>query len=94
VFLQEAPANVKLLDYLSPEARDELRRFVREEIEAALCLTGDARRWLTVRETATYLGVTETAVRRRIARGRIPTKRQGRSVLIDREELDRILERS
>jgi excisionase family DNA binding protein len=82
------------LSFLSHEARDELRRFVRAEIEAALRVNRDARRWLTVRETATYLGASETAVRRRISRGRIPTKRQGRSVLIDREALDRELEKS
>jgi excisionase family DNA binding protein len=54
----------------------------------------DERRWLTVRETATYLGVTERAVRARIGRGRIRTRRQGRSVLVDREALDREIDRA
>jgi excisionase family DNA binding protein len=85
---------VKLLDYLSPEARDELRHFVRSEIEVALRVNRDERRWLTVRETASYLGVSETAVRRRISKGRVPAKRQGRSIVVDREELDREIERS
>ena len=81
-----------MIDWLSPEARDELRHFVREEIELALRAARDDRRWLTVAECASYLGISETAVRRRISRGRIPTARQGRSVLVDREKLDRELE--
>ena len=77
-----------MIDWLSAEARNELRRFVDERIELALRVARNDRRWLTVAECATYLGITETAVRRRIARGRIPIRRQGRSVLVDRERLD------
>ena len=65
---------------------------MREEIELALRAARDERRWLTVAECASYLGISETAVRRRIARGRIPIRKQGRSVLVDRERLDRGLE--
>ena len=83
-----------MIGSLTPEAREELRRFVRAEIEAALRVRRDERRWLTVREAASYLGVSERAVRARIERGRIPTRRQGRSVLIDREALDRGIEKS
>ena len=83
-----------MIGSLTPEALDELRRFVRAEIEAALRVHRDERRWLTVREAASYLGVSERAVRARIERGRIPTRRQGRSVLIDREALDRGIEKS
>jgi excisionase family DNA binding protein len=82
-----------MIDWLSPEARDELRRFVDQRIELALKLVRDERRWLTVREAANYLGISEIAVRRRIGRGRIPIVRQGRSVLVDREALDRELDR-
>jgi excisionase family DNA binding protein len=82
-----------MLDSLTPAALEELRSFVRDEIDAALRASRDGRRWMTVAECARYLGISETAVRRRIARGRIPTKRQGRSVLIDRQALDRELER-
>jgi excisionase family DNA binding protein len=57
---------------------------------------GASKRWLTVRETGDYLGCGERAVYQRIRRGRIPAgavKRSGRSVVIDREMLDRGLER-
>jgi len=73
---------------------DALRALVREEVAAALRERRDGQRWMTVKETAEYLGCSEVAIRRRISRGRIPAKKQGRSVLIDRQALDRELERS
>ena len=81
-----------MIDWLSPEARDELRRFVDERIELAFQLVRDERRWLTVKECASYLGISETAVRRRISRSRIPVRRQGRSVVVDRAALDAEIE--
>lgn len=81
-----------MIDWLSPEARDELRRFVDERIELAFQLVRDERRWLNVKECAGYLGISETAVRRRISRGRIPVRRQGRSVVVDRAALDAEIE--
>lgn len=58
--------------------------------------SGVGKRWLTVAETGDYLGCGERAVYQRIRRGRIPegaVKRSGRSVLVDRHELDRALDR-
>lgn len=58
---------------------------------------GRAPRWLTVERAADYLGTTQRAVYARIRRGRIPgsaIKRSGRTVLVDRDALDRALERS
>jgi excisionase family DNA binding protein len=49
---------------------------------------------MTVSETASYLGISPAAVRQRIKRGRVPTKRQGRAVVVDREALDREIGRS
>jgi excisionase family DNA binding protein len=57
---------------------------------------GPSKRWLSVGETAAYLGCSTKAVYARIDRERIPTnavKRSGRSVLIDRHALDRALDR-
>jgi excisionase family DNA binding protein len=79
---------------LTPAALEALRQFVRAEIEDALRSNRDAKRWMTVREAAEYLGTTEVAIRRRIARKRIVSKRMGRSVLVDRVALDRELEKS
>jgi excisionase family DNA binding protein len=72
---------------------DELRRLVREEVEAALASISE-RRWMSVPTAAAYLDLTEDAVRRRIERGTLPAKRLGGRVLIDRKELDRMLEKS
>ena len=44
-----------------------------------------AKPWLSIRETATELGVSERTVRRAIDRGELPHRRVGRRVLIDRE---------
>jgi excisionase family DNA binding protein len=91
---------VSLLAALSPDALEELRALVRDEIEATLAGHRDsmaAKRWLTPAETAVYLGCSARAVYGQIRRGRIPAaavKHRGRSVLIDREALDRALERS
>jgi excisionase family DNA binding protein len=74
----------------------ELRSRV-ETLELELAAGATVKRWLTVRETADYLGTTERAVYARLDRGRIPrsaTRKQGRALLVDRERLDRHLERS
>lgn len=81
------------LSFLSPEAMAELERYVQEQIREAL-VNERAKRWMSIAETAGYLGVSEKAVRRRIDRGRIPAKYQGRSLLIDRVALDRQIERT
>lgn len=44
--------------------------------------------WLTVDQTAEYLGTTAKAVRRRIDRGRLRAVRDGRRIYVDREALD------
>jgi excisionase family DNA binding protein len=44
-------------------------------------------RWLTTREAAESLGITDRAVRQRITRGRLPARRQGRDYLIDSLDL-------
>jgi excisionase family DNA binding protein len=74
-----------------------IRTLVREEIESALAVRekeAARKRWMTVTETAQYLGISEVAVRRRIGRGRIPTRRQGRSLVVDRLRLDEEIERA
>jgi len=48
---------------------------------------------LTVREAATRLGVSEAAARRWVHRGRLRAVRIGRSVRIDPQELDAIVNR-
>jgi excisionase family DNA binding protein len=83
-----------ILDGLSDEARDELRTWIRGVVDEALAEHREQRRWLTVDEAAAHLGTTANAIRHRVAAGRLPVRRQGRRLLFDRRELDRLLERS
>jgi len=48
-------------------------------------------KYLRVSEIAQLLGITQKAVRQRIARGELPYRRWGRRVLIPAQELDRFL---
>ena len=88
---------MSFLAALSPEARAELATFVDERVAAAFAAQAGEpqKRWLTAAEAADYLGTTSRAVYMRITRGRIPAgtvHHVGRSLLIDRLALDRMLE--
>lgn len=82
-----------MISLLSPEARAELERWVDERIREVLA-TERAKRWMSVTETAEYLGISEKAVRGRVESGRIPVKHHGRSLLVDRVALDRLIEKT
>ena len=68
-----------------PDALELLDAFVRERVEAALAERESERRWLTVAETATYLGISEQAVYHRVRRGSLPYVRESGRLLIDRQ---------
>ncbi len=62
---------------------------VREELAASPAPHSEpATRWLTVEQTADYLGTTPKAIRRRIDRGRLRVVRDGRRLYVDRQALD------
>jgi excisionase family DNA binding protein len=50
------------------------------------------RRWVSVNETADYLGMHPCTIRRLIDRGKLPYARIGRNVRIDLKKLDAQLE--
>lgn len=77
------------LDSLSPASRHELTSLIDTRIAEALRRHRPERRWVSVREAAKILGISERAVRGRIERGRISVQHQGRSVLVDLASLDR-----
>ena len=60
----------------------------REELADVASTIEPASRWLTVEQTAKYLGTTPKAIRRRIERGRLRAVRDGRRVYVDRQALD------
>ena len=49
------------------------------------------KKYLTISEATEPLGLTEKAVRQRIARGQLPYRKLGRRVLIPADELERFL---
>ena len=79
--------------FLSRATVEELEALIDRRISTALRDLREQRRWLTVPEAAEYLGLSESGVRRQVERGRLPVKRLGTRLLIDRQQLDRHLER-
>jgi excisionase family DNA binding protein len=59
----------------------------------ALLVAHPAKVWYTVEEAAAYLSLTPDALRGRIARQEIPFCRQGKTIRLHRERLDRWLNR-
>ncbi|HEX3037140.1 MAG TPA: helix-turn-helix domain-containing protein [Thermodesulfobacteriota bacterium] len=47
---------------------------------------------LTVREAAEYTGISEWGIRARVAKRQLPVVKLGRSVYINREKLDKLIE--
>jgi excisionase family DNA binding protein len=91
------PTAAKLRSFFAPELVEALERLVDERVAQALAGHSDhSKRWLNVAEAGALLGCTAKAVYARIDRGRIPAsavRRMGRTVLIDRQALDRALDR-
>jgi excisionase family DNA binding protein len=83
---------VNALDLLSAALRHEIESLVDARIAQALRHRETPKRWMPVAEAAAYLDCSESALRARIKRGRIPVRHQGRTVLIDRAALDRKIE--
>jgi excisionase family DNA binding protein len=82
---------VNALDLLSPALRHEIEVLVDERVAQALRRV-EPKRWMRVPEAAAYLGCTEVALRSQIKRDRVPIRHSGRTVLIDRVALDRLIE--
>ena len=85
---------MSFLASLSEEARDELLTLVEEAVARQLAERDrePAKRWLSTREAAAYLGCSQRAVYLRVRRGRIPARAvrySGRTLQIDRLALDR-----
>ena len=80
----------------APELVRAIEQLVDERVAQALAEHGNnAKRWLSVTEAGVLLDCTPKAVYARIDRGRIPAsavRRMGRTVMIDRQALDRALD--
>src|SRR5262249_39079563 len=85
---------LSFLDLLSPQLRSEIEALVDERIAQALRSQRNGQRFLSVRQAAELYGCSERAIRGRAARGRVVTRRSGRTVLIDVQATERLLEDS
>jgi excisionase family DNA binding protein len=82
-----AAARLKAL--VGPNLAAAILDALREELAAAAAPHSlPASRWLTIEQTADYLGTTPKAIRRRIERGRLRAVRDGRRIYVDRHALD------
>jgi excisionase family DNA binding protein len=82
-------AAARLEALLGPVLATAILDVLREELAASSIPHSEpASRWLTVEQTADYLGTTAKAIRRRIDRGRLRVVRDGRRLYVDRQALD------
>jgi excisionase family DNA binding protein len=89
---------IRVIDSLTPEALAALTAFVDGRIEERLLKRDTVPRTpdlMTVKEAADYLRTSEGAIYKRIQRKQIPFARpDGSGILISREDIDHILDRS
>ena len=82
-------ARERLAAALAPDVVAALEELVAEHVaEAAAAANGDRSPWLSVRDAAGYLGVSERTLNREIARGRVRSETVGRRRILHRDELD------
>ena len=83
-------ARENLLRSLAPEVVAALEELVAERVtvELAAAALANGRAWLTLDEAGERLGVSADAVRMRVKRGRLESRRQGRRVYVSVESVD------
>jgi excisionase family DNA binding protein len=74
----------RLAAVLAPEVLDALECFVAEQVAAELASRPNpsATRWLTLEQAGERLGCTRDAVRMRVKRGRLESRRHGRRLYV------------
>lgn len=87
----DARARLELL--LSPAIVDAIEALVEERVRTELA-SRDARTanrtWLTLEEAGEQLGCSPDAVRMRVRRGRLDSRRQGRRVYVSAASVERL----
>jgi len=86
-------ARDRLAAVLAPEMIDALDDLVSERVAselARLAATRDTPPWLTLEQAGERLGCSADAVRMRVNRGRLESRRQGRRLYVAVESVDRL----
>ena len=89
-------ARERLAALLAPDALAALEELVAERVTAAVAESENGERgspWLSLREAAEYVGVSERTLERDVARGRLSSSTVGRRRLVHRDELDAYVRR-
>lgn len=87
----DSPPRDRLAAAFAPELLAALEQFVDERAAAALAAQpDDGARWLTLDQAAERLGCTADAVRMRVKRGRLESRRQGRRLYVSRAAVDEL----
>lgn len=83
-----------LPDILGPTLVEAIERLVDERVEQRLReWNGDAvAQWLTIEEAAAHARVSQRTLQRQLAKGRVRSATVGRRRLVNRDDIDRLLE--
>jgi excisionase family DNA binding protein len=86
---ERASPRARLEALLSPDLLTALDDYISEVVEERLgrLPDRDGREWFTLEEAAQQLGCSYEAVRKRAKRGRLETRRHGRTVLVSARSL-------
>ncbi len=87
----------RLAGVLSTELLDALDAYVSERVAAELASVspaGNGSPWLSLRDGAAYLGVSERSLERAVARGRLASTTVARRRLVHRDDLDAFMRRA
>jgi excisionase family DNA binding protein len=82
----------ELLDELASQlaAHPRIEALVQERVAEAIAHREPRRAWLTLTEAAELLGCSPNAVRMRVNRGRLESRRHGRRVYVSVASIDRL----
>jgi excisionase family DNA binding protein len=89
--VSERPSpRARLEALLSPELLAALDAYIAELVDERLAdqPARDDREWFTLEEAADLLGCTYDAARKRARRGRLETRRHGRTILVSARSLE------
>ncbi len=83
-------ARERLQTLLAPEVLAALEELVAERVAAEIdsVADGNGSPWLSLRQAAGYLGLSERTIERELSRGRLRSSTVGPRRLLHREELD------
>jgi excisionase family DNA binding protein len=91
---RQGEVRARLEAVLAPNVVQLIEAFVVQAVDTELARHAPAgrndRKWLTLKEAGEQLGVSADAVRMRIKRGRLESRRHGRRIYVSTSSIDRL----